>query len=333
MATIKDIANLANVSSATVSRILNNDKTLSVPEETRRAVFNAAKELNYTKKRKVTKNDFTLGVVQWYSMQQEIDDPYYLQIRQEIENFCLQNQVNVIRTFKSDQNYLEVLKNVDGLICIGKFNEHEIVQFKKISNKIIFLDMRSPNHEDSTITLDFDKAVTDALVYLKTLNHNKIGFLGGKEYVDDSILYHDNRKEIFIDFCKQNNITYEPYLLEGEFSNESGYTMMIDMINQNDLPTAIFCASDPIAIGALRALQERNIQVPEDISLIGFDDIKAASFTTPPLTTVFTPADLMGEYGASIVYNILSKYSSPTPMQITLPCVLIERESCKELEN
>ena len=192
--------------------------------------------------------------------------------------------------------------------------------------------MISPNHEDSTITLDFNKAVTDALKYLKALNHKKIGFLGGKEYIDDSVLYHDNRKEVFIDFCNQNNIIYEPYLLEGEFSNESGYTMMIDMINQGDLPTAIFCASDPIAIGALRALQERNIRVPEDISLIGFDDIKAASFTTPPLTTVFAPADLMGEYGANIVYNLLSKYSSPTPVQITLPCVLIERESCKEVD-
>ena len=152
------------------------------------------------------------------------------------------------------------------------------------------------------------------------------------EYLDESVLYHDNRKEAFIDFCKQNDIVYEQYIFEGEFSNESGYTMMIDMINQGDLPSAIFCASDPIAIGALRALQERNINVPEDISLVGFDDIKAASFTTPPLTTVFTPADLMGEYGASIVYNILSKYSSPTPMQIILPCTLIERESCKELE-
>ncbi len=84
MATIKDVAELANVSSATVSRILNNDKTLSVPEETRQAVFNAAKELNYIKKRKAPKNEFTIGIVQWYSLQQEIDDPYYLQIRQGI---------------------------------------------------------------------------------------------------------------------------------------------------------------------------------------------------------------------------------------------------------
>lgn len=333
MATIKDVAKLANVSSATVSRILNNDKTLSVPEETRQAVFNAAKELNYIKKRKITKNDFTIGIVQWYSLQQEIDDPYYLQIRQGIENFCLQNNINVIRTFRVDQNYLDALKDVDGLVCVGKFNNHEISQFKKISNRIIFLDMNSPNNDDSTITLDFNKAVIDALEYLKSLNHYKIGYLGGKEYLEDDILYHDARKEIFIDYCQKNQITYQPYLIEDQFTTESGYSMMMDMINRNDLPTAIFCASDPIAIGALRALQEHNINVPDDISLIGFDDIKSASFTNPPLTTVYAPASLMGEYGASVVYHILSKYNTPTPMRITLPCTLIERESCKEADK
>ena len=332
MATIKDVAKLANVSSATVSRILNNDKTLSVPEETRLTVFNAAKELNYIKKKKITKNDFTLGIVQWYSLQQEIDDPYYLQIRQGIEDFCLQNNLNVIRTFRSDQNYLDALKGVDGLVCVGKFNNHEITQFKKITNKIIFLDMHSPNNDDSTITLDFDKAITDALEYLKSLNHHKIGYLGGKEYLEDNVLYHDTRKEIFIEYCQKNNLIYQPYLIEDQFTTESGYSMMMDLINQKDLPTAIFCASDPIAIGALRALQEHDLKVPEDISLIGFDDIKAASFTSPPLTTIYAPASLMGEYGANVVYHILSKFNTPTPMRMTLPCTLIERESCKEAE-
>lgn len=332
MATIKDVAQLANVSSATVSRILNNDQTLSVPEETRQTVFNAAKELNYIKKRKPAKNDYTIGIVQWYSLQQEIDDPYYLQIRQGIENFCLKNNINVIRTFRSDQNYLDSLKEADGLVCVGKFNNKEISQFKKISNKIIFLDMTSPNNDDSTITLDFNKAIIDMLNYLKSLNHHKIGYLGGKEYLEDNVLYHDVRKEIFIDYCKNNDIEYEPYIIEDQFTTESGYSMMMDLINQKKLPTAIFCASDPIAIGALRALQEHNINVPNDISLVGFDDIKAASFTNPPLTTIFAPASLMGEYGASVVYHILSKYNTPTPMLIKLPCTLVERESCKEVD-
>lgn len=332
MATIKDVANLANVSSATVSRILNNDKTLSVPEETKQAVLNAAKKLNYTKKRKANKSEFVLGIVQWYSLQQEIDDPYYLQVRQGIENFCLQNNINVIRTFKTDFNYLDALKNVDGLVCIGKFSIDEIVKFKKITNKIVFLDMISNHQNDTTITLDFKRAITDALDYLRLLNHQKIGFLGGKEYLDDNTIYPDPRKSVFIDYCDKHGITYQPYIYDEEFTTESGYTMMVEMINKKDLPTAIFCASDPIAIGALRALQEHNIKVPEDISIIGFDDIKAASFTNPPLTTVYAPATLMGEYGANAVYHILSKYTSPSPMKIILPCFLIERESCSKVD-
>lgn len=332
MTTIKDVAKLANVSNATVSRILNNDKTLSVPEETKKAVIDAAKELNYIKKNRSAKKGFTMGIVQWYSLQQEIDDPYYLQIRQGIENFCLQNNINIIRSFRTDQNYLDILKDVNGLVCVGKFSDHEIKQFKKISNKIIFLDMISPNNDDSTITLDFDKALNDALDYLKSLNHHRIGYLGGKEYLENNILYHDKRKDIFINYCKNNNLIYKPYLSEDKFTTESGYSMMLEMINKKDLPTAIFCASDPIAIGALKALQEHNIKVPDDISIIGFDDIKAASFTSPALTTIYAPAVLMGEYGASIVYHTLSKYSIPTPMNITLPCTLIERESCQRAD-
>lgn len=329
MATIKDVAELANVSITTVSRILNEDKTLSVSEETRQAVFEATKILGYVKKRKVSTQEFTMGIVQWYSLQQEIDDPYYLQIRQGIENFCVQNNIHVIRTFRSDQNYLDVLKNVDGLVCVGKFNRHEISQFKKISHKIIFLDMYSPNIDDNTITLDFSGAMIEALEYLKSLRHTQIGYLGGKEYIEENVIYQDERKKIFINYCEQNHISYKNFLIEDEFTTESGYMMMMELIRCHQLPTALFCASDPIAIGALRALQEHNIQVPKDISIIGFDDIKAASFTNPPLTTIYAPATMMGEYGASIVYHILSQYPSPAPMKMTLPCTLIERESCQ----
>lgn len=329
MATIKDVAIKAHVSTATVSRILNYDKTLSVPQETRNAVFEAAKELHYIKKRKTLKNQFTLGMVQWYSLQQELDDPYYLQIRQGIENFCIQNNIHLIRTFKNDD--LGELKNVDGLICIGKFSKAEQEEFRKLSSHIIFLDMLSENYQDSRITLDFYHAVRDVMDYLVSLNHHKIGFLGGKEYLNDGTIYHDLRKDIFEKYCEKHHIEYKPYIKEDLFAVESGYAMMCEMIQSNDLPTAIFCASDPIAFGAMRALNEHHIRIPEDISIIGFDDIKQASFSTPPLTTVYAPTVQMGEYGANIVYHLLSQYDSATPIHIELPCSLIERESTMKI--
>lgn len=328
MATIKQVAQLAHVSSATVSRVLNQDPTLSVPDETRRAVLNAAETLQYTKKRKPKKDSFTLGLVQWYSLQQEIDDPYYLLIRQGIEDFCSQNGLKMVRVFRSDPNELETLEGVDGLVCIGKFSDREISALKKITANVLLLDMRSEHAEDSTVTLDFQRAVTDALMYLHSLGHTKIGYLGGLEYLEHGVLYPDPRKEIFVDFCTEHGITYVPYMRESAFTTASGYDMMTDLIARQDLPTAVFCASDPIAIGAMRALHEHGVRIPGDLSVVGFDDIQAARFTTPPLTTVSAPAGLMGSYGAAILYHVLSHFPSAVPMKITLPCTLIQRESC-----
>ena len=104
------------------------------------------------------------------------------------------------------------------------------------------------------------------------------------------------------------------------------------MIEKGNLPTALFAASDPIAIGALRAMQEAGIEVPKQVSLIGFDDISASSYTNPPLTTVHAPAQEMGEYAAKLV---VSKLLCDTliPMKIYLPCHLVKRETCQIKED
>lgn len=328
MATLKDVAKEAHVSTATVSRVLNDDPSLNVPQETRQIVLEAAQKLNYVKKKKVTVHStFTMGIVHWYSIQQEIDDPYYLSIRQGVEDFCRQNSIRLIRTFKEDIHYTDSLKDVDGLVCIGKFSQDEMQEFEKITRNIIFLDMTTPQISVNTMTLDFENAVYDALNYLVLLGHQKIGYLGGKEFLEDHSLYNDIRLSSFIHYCQERHIEYQPYIIEEKYSSESGYTMMCELINKNCLPDAIFAASDPIAIGAIRALQDHHIKVPEDISIIGFDDIRAASYTNPPLTTIFAPAFEMGQYGANIIFHM---QNMKTPLKIILPCTLIERESCKK---
>lgn len=328
MPTIKDIAAIANVSPAAVSRILNNDPSLNVPTETKKKVFDAAKALNYIKPNRIsTKNEFTLGIIQWFSSRQEIEDTYYLSIRQGIEDYCLKNCINIIRTFKSDMNYMESLKNVDGIICIGKFSRKEISSYKALTKNFILLDMPYSDIETTTLSLDFEQAVTLALDYLVNLGHNRIGFLGGREFTDSRDLFPDERINIFKDYCKKHNIICEPYITEDEFSSESGYSMMQKLIKQNTLPTAIFAASDPIAIGALRAMNDNALYVPDDISLIGFDNISMSKFTTPPLTTIHAPAYDMGRYGIHLVYNII-RAEYDTALKIKLPCRFIERESC-----
>lgn len=328
MATIKDIAAAAGVSPATVSRILNNDATLNASLETKQKVMDAAHALNYTKKtHTANKSAFSLGIVQWFSSQQELDDSYYLLIRQGIEDFCMKNCIQVIRTFKTDLNYLDALKNVDGIVCVGKFSKTEIQQFTALTRNIIFLDMPVMDINISTITLNFEQAIYDGLTYLEELGHERVGFLGGKEYVGDGQLFADARRKYFRKFCRKHKMIYEPYMLEGTFDVESGYQMMKQLIDGGDLPTAIFAASDPIAMGAMKALTDSGLRVPEDISIIGFDDTALSAFTTPPLTTMHAPAYDMGSFGASLVYHML-KLEPETAMKVQLPCRLVVRESC-----
>lgn len=331
MATIRDVAKKANVSVATVSRILNNDPTLSTSPETKQRVINAAQELSYTKKRKVLASPTcTIGILQWFSSVQEMEDQYYLLMRHGIEDCCAKNKINIIRKFKTDIDYLDALNDVDGIICIGKFSKQEIAELKKLTLNLVFLDMPVEDPDITSITLDFNQAVTSGMEYLFNLGHKKIGFLGGIETPQDNSALRDERFDIFKNFCNTHGVEYENYVGMCEFNISAGYKATGEMIEQGNLPTAIFAASDPIAIGAMRALQDKGYKIPEDISIVGFDNIEIASYTNPPLTTLSAPVYAMGFYGVSILNTLITDGAKAVPcaMRIKLPCTLEIRNSC-----
>jgi len=335
MATIREIANITNVSASAVSRILNNDTSLNVAPSTRQKVLRAAAELGYVKKEYKRKLDDTktFGILQWYTPTQELEDPYYLSIRLGVESYCSDNHIKVIRAFKTDSDYMTSLKNIDGLICIGKFSRKEITSFSKLTGNMILVDMCTNRVDFLSISLDFENAVLDVMNYLFEKGYKKIGYLGGKEYLEesDSIkdLYPDKRRQVFCDFCEGHNISYKDYMLEDSFTSEAGHRMMSKLIEEGHIPSVIFAASDSIAIGALLAIKEHGYRVPEDIAIVGFDDISQAAFSSPPLTTVHAPSFEMGMYSANILFsqnNLQGKIN--IPFHVTLPCSLVIRESC-----
>ena len=305
MATIKDIAEMAGVSITTVSRILNNDSSLSTTMETKQKVIDAAKKLNYKKVGRSTKATFRLGIVQWFSAEQELQDTYYLSVRNGIEDFCIKNCIQIVRAFKTDVNYMDYLENINGLICIGKFR---------------------------SFTLDFEYAVNKAMSYLTKLGHTKIGFLGGREILDSDEVFDDERIKEYVKYCSEHGLDYDKYLKEGQYSIESGYSMMSEFIQSEDMPTAVFAASDYIAFGAMKAIKENGLKIPEDISVIGFDDAQICNYTTPTLTTIHAPAYDMGQYGANFLFGA-TNCSITTPLNVKMPCELVERESCGPVKN
>lgn len=334
MATIRDIALQAGVSPAAVSRILNNDETLSVSPQTRSKVIEVAQRLQYTKKKKgeTPNKSFRLGIVQWFSAEEELQDRYYLLIRQGIEDFCVKNSIAIVRVFRTDPDYTEILKNVDGLICIGKFSQKEVNRFIQISKNIVFLDMSVHNKAITSLTMDFRQAVNDALDYLTDLGHEKIAFLGGKEYVGEKELVADERRSTYISYMERKNLEYKSFMREEEFTTASGYKMMKSLLEEGEMPTAVFAASDALAFGAMKAITERGVKIPEDISIIGFNDTEMCEFVTPALTTIHAPAYDMGQHGANFIY-VSSNLSIDTPLKVKIPCTLIKRESCQKVKD
>ena len=328
MATIKDIAQAAGISSGAVSRILNNDPTLSVSPETKKRVFDIAQEMNYQKSRNRDKSLFKMGILQWFSAEQEMQDSYYLLVRQGIEDFCQKHSIGIIRAFQSDTTSIETLSDVDGLICIGKFSHEEIEKFIGICQNIVFLDMPVSDYQITTLTMDFKAAVYDALDYLTELRHQKIAYLGGREYVGNHVLFPDERKTAFQSYMERHELDGS-LLYEDAFTTASGYQMMQSLLEEKELPTAVFAASDAIAFGAMRAIQEKGLTIPEDISIIGFNDTEMSAYTTPALTTISAPAYDMGQHGANLIYAA-TNLNINTPLKAKIPCRLIRRESCKK---
>lgn len=330
MATIRDIAKEAGVSPAAVSRILNNDASLSASVETKQRVWDTAKKLHYHKAKNISKAAFRMGIVQWFSAEQEMQDNYYLLIRQGIEDFCVKNSIPIVRAFRSDTNYMEILKDVDGLICIGKFSKEEVFQFIQICRNIVFLDMPVENYEITTLTMDFKQAVNLALDYLTGLGHEKIAFLGGIEFAGEKEPINDERKKAYISYMKRRKLEYRQFIREGSFTTASGYEMMEQLLNEKELPTAVFTASDALALGAVKAIKDYGLSVPEDISVIGFNDTEMGAYTSPALTTIHAPAYDMGQHGANFLY-VSSNLSITTPLKVKIPCYLVERDSCCQM--
>jgi LacI family transcriptional regulator len=337
MATLKDIAEIANVSVSTVSRVLNYDQTLSVSDQTRENVFKAAEELNYKKLKsksdlqKKKKEELLIGIIEWYSMSEELSDPYYLSIRSGIERACFERKIQIKTIFKEDGKiHMEQLSEVDSIIAIGKYSQKEVKMFSSFTQNIVFVDSCPNDHLYDSVVVDFYDAMENVIEYLINNGHKDIAFLGGKEFVgDDQEELIDPRESAFINILSNKNLLNKDLIVNGPFNVESGYNLAKKIIEKGDF-TAIFIASDSMAVGAIRAFNELDFKIPEDISIVGFNDIPTAEYLMPPLTTVKVYTEYMGR---TAVEKILSKinFDRIIPQKTVIPTELVERESVLEI--
>ncbi|MFJ7727425.1 LacI family DNA-binding transcriptional regulator [Neobacillus sp. NPDC097160] len=297
MATIKDIAQLAGVSIATVSRVLNYDTTLSVGDETKKRIFEAAEELSYKKKPVRKQESGKIALLQWYTEKEELEDLYYMSIRLGVENRCRHHGIHMAKYFQD--NYDELKDDeIQGLIAIGKFSSKQVKELHSITKNIVFVDSSPDEERFDSIVIDFVKATEKVLQHFVEKGHSDIGYIGGREgFKDKTSIIEDQRELVFKRYLKENGLLNEAFMYSGTFSADDGHSLMKKAIQEHgdNLPTAFFVGNDSLAVGALRALLEEGIAVPERVNIIGVNDISISKYVFPSLSTIKVYTELMGE--------------------------------------
>ena len=329
MATLKDIADKVGVSQATVSRILNDDPTLSVRAETRQDVLDCAKELKYNvRKKSAHGKQLTIGLVQWIASFEEEEDPYYFALKKSVETYWLKKKVVIKRYYKD--NLEEVYQDeLDGLLCIGKFSLQQAEEFEKHCEQIVFVDSNPDSTKYSCVIHAIESAAVKALEHLVSLGHSRIGYIGGREYLGiNKEEYSDQRQSGYVQFMHDNPLTsfVEEDLYFGSYTADTGYAGMKQAIAKASMPTAFFCGSDTIAMGALRALGEAGLH--NTVAIVGFNDISSAKYFNPPLTTIALDTKYMGNLASSIL-EMKIETGNKLPAKIILQTNLVIRESSK----
>lgn len=326
--TIKDIAAIADVSPATVSRVLNYDTTLNVPNETKIRIFEAAEELDYetTKTKKKKESQQTIGLFCSYSAEEELEDVYYLAIRVALEKHLLLDGKKIQRVTK--QHSKSAIAKLDGIICLGLFDLNDVAWLETLDKQVVFIDSSPAPEQFMSVVIDFKLGTEKALTYLLSLDHTKIGFIGG----EDENFEMDERQVVYERFLEKRQLLNDQWVLVGKYTPADGYRLFKELMSQENTPTAIFIANDSMAVGCYKAAHELGIKIPEDISLIGFNDLSSSEFLVPALTTIRLQIDFMVQVTIELLNRMLVK-GYDYPIKHTIPPQLITRESTQQLKD
>jgi LacI family transcriptional regulator len=281
--TIKDVAKRAGVGIATVSRTLHNSPRLN--PDTAARVRKAIEELGYrpniNAQSLVSGHSRMLGLVV-----SDITNPFFPELIKGFEEVALQNGYDVLvastnydpaRTALSVRRMIE--RKIDGVAIITSEVDPSLAEgFSRRRVPLVFLDVGKIGKDVSNVKVDYAYGIAQAVAHLQSLGHSRIGFISGPLRLESV----RERRDAFLAQLGDG----EAMLEEGDHKVDGGLQAMLRLLERRPRPTAVVASNDLTAIGALRAIRQCGLRVPEDVSVVGFDDIQMAEFTEPPLTTV-----------------------------------------------
>lgn len=331
MVTLKEIAKAVGVSSATVSRVLNFDTTLSVTAKKRQAIIETAEAMHYAtprnRNRVSQQGTSKIALVHFLRPDQELVDPYYVGLRLGIESRCQALKIETVKVYHTDRiPEPTLLQGASGVIAIGHHDEEEIAWLKRHSRHLVFADHLPASDEFDSVQNDLVLATRKLLTALREMGYRRIGFIGWVESRGDGA-FGETRCRTYIEWAKEAG-AFDPSLcLTERNTEESGYRLARTMASQANPPDAIVTCSDNMAVGAYRALNELGLRIPQDIAVASFNDISVAQFLNPPLSTVRLPAEEIGETAVELLLERVA--GRELGKRITLASQLVWRGSTR----
>ncbi len=324
MANIKDVAKRAKVSISTVSRVING--TANVRQELRERVIRAINELNYRSnplarglKGFPTR---TLGLII-----PDIENPFFPAMVRGVQDVANKNGYAIFLCNTDEDPELEKIqyfllleKKIDGLLLVTSSMNISFLN-KKSSTPVVLLDRYVENTELSYVVVDHRKGMNLALKHLEKIGRKNVVFLGSKAVTSGA----KERLESFIDYFK-GTPNLRTRMIFGNYSQKSGANMTKELLEKRIDFDAIVCGNDLIAFGAIEVLEKQGIKIPDDVSVVGYDDISFSAYHSPKLTTVHQPTYELGEVAAHLIIDEIEKKKSE-PKHIKLEPRLIVRET------
>jgi len=326
---IRGVASHAGVSIATVSRTINRIPTVDPLLAAR--VWSAVAELNYVPNTQaralVSGKSRLLGLIV-----SEITNPFFPELIQEFERFAVERGYEIlIASTSHDVHKMEMCarrmfeRKVDG-VAIMTFGIQDTLQDRFIAEKIpvVFMDVASTHPLSSVLSVDYRAGIQQGVAHLAALGHREIGFISGPL----RLLSATTREQAFLESLRANKIKTNPaWIVEGDHTLDGGRDAMNKILALPKWPTAIMCSNDMTAIGVLHSLYEAKLKVPDDLSLIGFDDIHLAEYTIPPLTTIRMACVDLAQKAVACLLSHLEPEGETPQTSTTISTRLIVRQT------
>lgn len=336
--TIRDVALRAGVSIATVSRVMTNSP--GVGESTRARVLDVIHELNYypdIKGRMLASNSTrNIGLVIPHTSHFIMKDPFFAEVLRGVQDAINARGYRMVLATASaeieeDLEYIKMARDgsVDGIIVLcNKVNDIYLPELKAMNFPFVSIGRAFGPIDIAFVDIDNIQSSYNAVKYLIDMGHRRIAHIAGILETTAGIERLEGYKRALVD----NGLPYdESYVVEGKFTQESGYLAASRLLeNPKKLPTAIFAYNDSMAIGAMRAIREKGMAIPDDISIVGFNDDPEVSYSEPPLTTVCQPIYRLGKLATEMLIEIIER-DGPKQRQVILPTEIVERSSVRRL--